>query len=133
MAELVLSRGSFRSLPKAGSCAFGDNEPSHPAGWRVTQRAETQWRRRASHGLSGATQRCLSLDAARELGIRDAQAFVPELPVERFVRAILPGLARIDERRVDLRSLQPAEQSGRDELRPVVPSEREVKAGQVLL
>ena len=50
----------------------------------------------------------------------EGQAFVPELPVERFVRAILPGLARIDELRVDLRSLQPAEQRGRDALRAVI-------------
>ena len=32
-----------------------------------------------------------------------AQTLVAELPVERFVGAILPGLARIDERGLDLR------------------------------
>ena len=50
----------------------------------------------------------------------EEQAFVPARPVERFVRVILPGLARIDERRVDLRRLQSAEQRGRDELRTVL-------------
>src|SRR3954468_18724660 len=47
---------------------------------------------------------------------------VAELPVERFVGAILPGLPGIDERRLDLR-LEPAKDRARDELRAVVGPE----------
>ena len=48
------------------------------------------------------------------------QAFVAEAPVEGLDVGVLVRLARIDERRVDLRSLQPAKQSGHDELRTVI-------------
>ena len=51
------------------------------------------------------------------------QALIPELPVERFVGAILPWLAGVDERRLDLRRLDPAEDRRRDEFGAVVPSD----------
>jgi len=35
------------------------------------------------------------------------EAFVPELAVERLIRAILPGLTRIDQRGIDVRREQP--------------------------
>ena len=53
----------------------------------------------------------------------ERQAFVSELPVEGFVGAILPGLARIDEGRVDVRGLEPPEDRRRDELGAVVGPE----------
>ena len=51
------------------------------------------------------------------------QAFRPELAVEGFVGAILPGLARIDEGCVDVRGLEPLENRRRDELGAVVRPE----------
>ena len=62
-----------------------------------------------------------------------AHVLVATRPVERFVGAILPWLARVDERRLDVRGLHPALDRARDELGSVVPSESEVKAGQMLL
>ena len=63
----------------------------------------------------------------------EAQKLVAELSVEGFVGGILPRLPRIDQRRVNARVTEPAQDGGGDELRAVVPSEREVTAGQVLL
>ena len=48
------------------------------------------------------------------------QMFVPEFPVEGFVRTVLPGLARIDERRLNLGDLQPSQNRGSHELGAVV-------------
>jgi hypothetical protein len=53
----------------------------------------------------------------------DRQTLVPELAVEGFVGAILPGLARIDEGCVDVRGLEPLENRRRDELGAVVRPE----------
>ncbi len=50
----------------------------------------------------------------------ERQAFVPELPVERFVGAILPRLARIDEVGVNPRGRQPAEDRRGNELGAIV-------------
>ncbi len=61
------------------------------------------------------------------------EMFIPELPVERFVGAILPRLPGVDERRLDRRRLEPFENRPGDKLWPIVPSEEEVTAGQVLL
>ena len=58
---------------------------------------------------------------------------VAELAVERFVGAILPRLAWIDQRRLDASVLQPPQDRAGHKLRTVVPSKHEVKAGQVLL
>ena len=63
----------------------------------------------------------------------EAQKLVAEFSVEGFVGGILPRLPRIDQRRVNARIAEPAQEGGGDELRAVVPSEREVTAGQVLL
>ena len=52
-----------------------------------------------------------------------AQALVAELAVERFVGAVLPGLARIDVRSVDVGLRQPAQDRSGHELRPVVGSQ----------
>src|SRR5215203_2698831 len=48
------------------------------------------------------------------------EMLVAELPVERFVGAVLPRLARVNERRFDLRRLEPPENRPSDELRSVV-------------
>src|SRR5687768_16027376 len=48
------------------------------------------------------------------------QELVAELAVERFVGAILPRLAGIDERRLNLRCSGPSQDRTRDELRSVV-------------
>jgi len=48
------------------------------------------------------------------------QALVPELAVERFVRAVLPGLAGLDHGGVDISRMRPTQQSLRYELRAVV-------------
>ena len=45
---------------------------------------------------------------------------IAELAVERFVSTVLPRLARIDERRLDLDHLQPAEDRPRHKLGTVV-------------
>ena len=50
----------------------------------------------------------------------EAQELVAERPVERFVGGILPRLPRIDQRRVNARIAQPAQDGGGDELRAVV-------------
>ena len=47
------------------------------------------------------------------------EALVPELAVEGLVGAVLPGLAGIDERRVDVRLGEPAQDRPGDELRAV--------------
>ena len=49
-----------------------------------------------------------------------AQALVAELAVEAFRRAILPGLAGIDQRRIDAHVRDPGEQRARSELGAVV-------------
>src|SRR5204863_7763830 len=49
---------------------------------------------------------------------------VAELAVARFVRAVLPRLARIDEGALKLRGLQPAQDGGRREFRPVVRAQK---------
>src|SRR5687768_404306 len=48
------------------------------------------------------------------------EMLIAELPVERFVRAILPRLAGVDERRFDLRRLEPPENRSSNELWTVV-------------
>jgi hypothetical protein len=48
---------------------------------------------------------------------------VAQRAVERFVDAVLPGPARVDEGRPDLGGLQPAENRPCDELRPIVGAE----------
>lgn len=53
------------------------------------------------------------------------EALVPEPPVERLVRPILPRLRRVDQGRLDLRLGQPAQDRSRHELRPVVRREIE--------
>ena len=45
---------------------------------------------------------------------------VAKLAVERLVDAILPRLARVDERRLDLRGQQPAQHGSGDELGAVI-------------
>jgi hypothetical protein len=50
----------------------------------------------------------------------EAEAFIPELPVEALVRPILPGLPWCDVRGVDVGRSQPAMDSGREEFGPVV-------------
>jgi len=50
----------------------------------------------------------------------DRQALIAELSIEGLIRAVLPGLARIDEGRFDMGRLQPPEDRGRDEFRAVV-------------
>ena len=49
-----------------------------------------------------------------------AQELVAELPVERFVGGILPRLPRVDQRRVNARVTEPAQDGGGHALRPVV-------------
>jgi hypothetical protein len=50
-----------------------------------------------------------------------AETLVAELSVERFVRAVLPRLPRIDQRRLDLGLVgEPVQDRPRDELRSVV-------------
>ena len=48
-----------------------------------------------------------------------AQKFVAEFPVERFVGRILPRFAGVNQRRVDLRVGEPAQDGGGDELGPL--------------
>ena len=48
------------------------------------------------------------------------QTLVAELPVERLVHAVLPRLARVDVRRIDVRCRQPFEHGFRHELGAVV-------------
>ena len=50
----------------------------------------------------------------------EAQELVAELPVERFVGGILPRLPRVDQRRVNARVTEPAQDGGGHELRSVV-------------
>ncbi len=50
----------------------------------------------------------------------EAQTLVAELPVEGFVGRSLAWLSGIDQRRVNARVAEPAQDGGRDELRPVV-------------
>ena len=54
------------------------------------------------------------------VGIRKAQALVAKLAVEALRRAILPGLARIDQRGCDTLADDPRQQRARDEFRPIV-------------
>ena len=61
------------------------------------------------------------------------EQFVAQLPVERFHIAVLPGAAWFDEQRLHGECLEPRAHKARRKLGAVVPSEREVKAGQVLL
>jgi hypothetical protein len=49
-----------------------------------------------------------------------AEILVPKLPVEGFIGSILPRLAGVNQRRFDLRGVEPAQDGGGDELRPVV-------------
>ena len=49
-----------------------------------------------------------------------AQALIAELPVEGFVVAVLPGLAWIDVRGINVRLGEPLQNSSRYELRTVV-------------
>src|SRR5512134_183653 len=56
------------------------------------------------------------------------QALVAELPVEALRRAILPGLARINQRRLDALPDDPFEQSTRDKFRAVVGPEAQRRA-----
>ncbi len=51
------------------------------------------------------------------------QAFVAELAVEAFVRAVLPRLAGIDQRRLDTFFAGPFEQRRTDEFRAIVNAE----------
>src|SRR5512134_1340337 len=48
------------------------------------------------------------------------QTFIAELPVEALVGTVLPGLARVDQRRLDALGSQPLEDGATDELRAVV-------------
>src|SRR6188472_2938075 len=50
----------------------------------------------------------------------EAQALVAKLAVEALRRAILPGLARIDQRGCDTLADDPRQQRARDEFRPIV-------------
>ena len=50
----------------------------------------------------------------------EAQKLVAELPVERFVGGMLPRLPRVDQRRVNARVAEPAQDGGGHELRSVV-------------
>ena len=52
------------------------------------------------------------------------QALVAALAVEGFVRAVLPWLTRVDDGRVDIGLVQPAQDGLGDELRAVVHTER---------
>ena len=58
----------------------------------------------------------------------EAQALVAELAVEAFRRAILPGLARIDQCGGDALVDDPRQQCARDELRSVVRAQIEWRA-----
>ena len=49
-----------------------------------------------------------------------AEILVAQLPVEGFVGRILPRLAGVNQRRFDLRGVQPAPDGSRDKLRRVV-------------
>jgi hypothetical protein len=49
-----------------------------------------------------------------------AEILVAQLPVEGFVGRILPRLAGVNQRRFDLRGVQPAQDGSSDKLRPVV-------------
>ena len=49
-----------------------------------------------------------------------AQALVTKFPVERFIQSVLPGLAGIDVRGVDLRFIEPFQHCSGDKLRAVV-------------
>src|SRR5258708_19015911 len=51
------------------------------------------------------------------------QALIAELAVERFIIPVLPGLARIDVRSVDVRLQKPTQYCPGDELRSVVGSQ----------
>ncbi len=64
-----------------------------------------------------ADHRTRFLAAAEPL---DAQAFVAELAVEAFARAVLPRLARLDQSGPNALIRDPLEQCKRYELRPVV-------------
>ena len=50
----------------------------------------------------------------------EGQALVAELAVEALIGAVLPGFARIVQRRVDMRCAEPFEDRVADELRAVV-------------
>lgn len=52
-----------------------------------------------------------------------AQALVSELAIEGFVRAVLPRLAGVDVRGIDVRFRQPAQDRSGDELWAIVGSE----------
>lgn len=51
------------------------------------------------------------------------QALIAELAVEGLVRAVLPWLARIDERRFDVLAREPSQDRAGQELRAVVGSQ----------
>ena len=74
-----------------------------------------------------------------DLGVRavaeplQREVLVAQLAIERFVGAVLPRLAWVDERRLDLGRPAASGGSPAPRTRALVPSEEEVKAGQVLL
>lgn len=58
----------------------------------------------------------------------EAQALVAELTVEALADAILPGLAGVDQRRLDALLGDPLQQRTGDELRPIVGAQIERRA-----
>ena len=61
------------------------------------------------------------------------EEFIPPRAVEGFDVPVLPRAPRLDEQRLHLQGLEPEPDELRRELRAVVPSEEEVKTGQLLL
>ena len=59
-----------------------------------------------------------------------AQAFIPELAVEALVGSVLPGLAGIDQRGVDLRFSEPFQNRFAHELRAVVGAPEQRRAAR---
>jgi hypothetical protein len=74
-----------------------------------------------SHGVEVLAPR---LDHDLRLATRaeplEGQALIAQLPVERLVGAVLPGLARIDQGGLDLSLGEPLQDSVADELRATV-------------
>ena len=61
------------------------------------------------------------------------QTLLPKPAIEGFDRGVVRGLAPPAEVQDDLGRVRPQVHRGAHEFRAVVPSEEEVKAGQVLL
>ena len=61
-----------------------------------------------------------------------AQELVAELPVERFVGGILPRLPRVDQRRVNTRVAEPAQNGGGHELWSIVSTVIQFPPGVVI-